>query len=157
VARLEFLEVPDIRRYTAGKVDWAASALPVEGEQAAQLILPIVRPDVPRCGPADLVGDVREEARRAGWRLAAVVDDAGVVLGLLSGGAFEAERDELVAHVMDPAPPTVRPSLLLDAAAERLGSAADSLLVTTSDGILLGLVTRAAVERQLSTAASRSG
>ena len=150
--------MPDIRRYTAGKMDWAASALPVEGEQAAHLILQIVRTDVPRCGPTDLVGDVREQARRTEWPLTAVVNDADVVLGLLSGAAFQAEPEELVEHVMDPAPTTVRPSLLLDAAAERFGSGVDSLLVTTSDGVLLGLLARADVERQLGTAAAtRSG
>ena len=146
--------MPDIRRYTAGKADWAASALPVEGEHARQLILHIVRRDLPRCGPGDLVGDVRERSRRAGWSLAAVVDDRGVVLGLLTGEASHAEPDAVVAHVMNPAPTTVRPSLLLDAAAERLGHGVDSLLVTTSDGVLLGLLTRADVERQLAMVAA---
>lgn len=147
--------MPDVRRYTAGKVDWAAGGLPVEGEHARQLVLRIMRRDVPRCGPADRLGTVRQQARCAGWGVAAVVDDQGVVLGLLSGGAFHAEADKLVAHVMDPAPTTVRPSLLLDAAAERLRPGIQGgMLVTTSDGVLLGLLMRADIERRLDRVAA---
>jgi CBS domain-containing protein len=119
-------------RYTAGKVDWAASALPVEGVQAARPQAgDAIRPDVPRCRIDERARDVRERVRQAGWTLAVVVDDGGVVLGLLSGAALEGATDAVVESVMEPDPRTIRPSVPL----EEIGT---SILVTTPGGILLG-------------------
>jgi CBS domain-containing protein len=104
------------------------------------------------------VQDVREQATRTGWREAVVVDAAGVVLGLVRGEAFETPADTAVEDVMDRAPLTIRPSLSLEEVDTRIPLDADSVLVTTPDGILLGAVRRADLGRRLpiATVAGRS-
>jgi CBS domain-containing protein len=122
-------------RYTPGKIDWAASALPADGEQTARPRAgDALRPDVPRCHVDERVHAVRERVRQAAWNLAVVVDADGVVLGLLSGAALDGATDAAVDSVMEPDPRTIRPSVPL----EEVGT---SLLVTTPDGILLGALT----------------
>jgi CBS domain-containing protein len=143
-------EIPDPLRYSAGKVDWAASALPVEGTAAAQpRALDLVRDDVPRARPDARVPDLREQARRTGWNEAVVVNEAGVVLGLVRGEALETPADTAVEGVMDPGPLTIRPSLSLEEVDARFPRGAASVLVTTPDGILLGALRRADLERRL--------
>jgi CBS domain-containing protein len=124
--------VTNLLRYTPGKVDWAGSGLPTEGEQAASpRAIDVLDRDVPRCRLDERMGDVRERVRRSGWSFAVVLNDAGVVLGLVSGGALEGETDAVVESVMDLDPKTVRPSTAL-------ADVGHSVLVTTPDGVLLG-------------------
>jgi CBS domain-containing protein len=124
--------VTDLLRYTPGKVDWAGSGLPTEGEQAAApRAIDVLDRDVPRCRLDERMGDVRERVRRAGWSFAVVLNDAGVVLGLVSGGALDGETDAVVESVMDLDPKTVRPSTAL-------ADVRHSVLVTTPDSVLLG-------------------
>ena len=96
---------------------------------------------------------VREQARRTGWGEAAVVNEAGVVLGLLRGEALDAPDDTPVERVMDPGPLTIRPSLSLEEVDARFPRGADSVLVTTPDGILLGALRGADLEQRLQSAA----
>lgn len=87
-------------------------------------------------------------ARADGWSHAVVVDDHRVVLGLLEGEALEAPGDARVESVMRPAPVTFRPHYGADAAAEWMRSqGAERILITTSDGELLGFLWRADAER----------
>ena len=73
-----------------------------------------------------------------------VLNEAGVVLGLLDSEAFENADSASAEEVMEPAPITYRPSLSLEKAMERLHeSKKEYALVTTADGILVGLLTRA--------------
>jgi hypothetical protein len=93
---------------------------------------------VPTCGPADDVEAVRARASAAGWDVAVVVADDGVVLGLLRIGP-KTVPGAVAADAMEPAPPTVRAHLApadVPASARRH----DAFLVTTPDGVLLGLV-----------------
>jgi hypothetical protein len=85
---------------------------------------------------------VRARAAAAGWDVAVVVGGDGVVLGLLHLGpeAIDgAEARAVAADAMEPAPPTVRAHV---APADVPPSARrhDAFLVTTPDGVLLGLV-----------------
>jgi len=128
--------VTGLLRYTAGKVDWAASGFPTEGEQAAHpRAIDVLDRDVPRCRLDERMGDVRERIRRSGWSFALVLNDAGVVLGLVSGGALDGDTDAFVESVMDPDPKTIRPSVAL-------ADIGDSVLITTADGVLLGALKR---------------
>jgi Mg/Co/Ni transporter MgtE len=95
------------------------------------------------------VPDLREQARRTGWNEAVVVNEAGVVLGVVRGAALETPADTTVERVMDPAPLTIRPSLSIEEVAARFARGADSVLVTTPDGILLGALRWADLERHL--------
>ena len=114
-------------RYTAGKLDWLAANLPVEGAKAsAPRIARWAHADVPTCGLEDPIDLVHRRARAAGW-------DGAPSPGLTAG------------TVMRPAPVTVRPHLAPDDVPEGARKQ-DGFLVTTSDGVLIGLVRRADLE-----------
>jgi predicted transcriptional regulator len=107
----------------------------------------MVRHDVPRCRRDERVGDVRERVRQAGWNMAVVLNDAGVALGLLRLDALDREADAPVEHVMDGGPPTIRPSVALEGIEDYFPKDAESVLVTTPDGMLVGALTRTDVQR----------
>jgi Mg/Co/Ni transporter MgtE len=86
----------------------------------------------------------------AGWDTCFVVNDGRIVLGRLGGAAFTSEDDVSVEEAMSAAPSTVRPSLELDRAVERMRRQdLTTLPVTTSEGRLLGLLERDGAERAL--------
>lgn len=131
-------------------MDWAASALPTEGEQAAQpRAIDVLRDDVPRCRLDERTRAVRARVEQTKWHLAVVVNDLGVVLGLLRRDALDRDADEVVERVMEPGPRTIRPSLALRDIGAHITNDRDSLLVTTPDGVLLGVLTAPAPERSL--------
>ena len=109
----------------------------------------VTRRDVPRCRLDERVGQVRARVRQAGWDRAIVVSDASVVLGLLSGAVLDADAETLVEAVMELGPPTIRPSVALEKTGDYFPKGAESVLVTTPDGVLLGVLNRADAERRV--------
>jgi CBS domain-containing protein len=109
----------------------------------------ITRRDVPRCGPNELLRDVRVRVVRAGWDRAVVVDDLDVVLGLVSGEAFQRDADAPIELVMEPGPRTIRPSVPLENLGDHVSDDERMILVTTADGALLGVLDRADAELRL--------
>ena len=103
--RLESLGFPQVYRYAAGKLDWFAYSLPMEGEFAA---IPkagdIVRRDVPACRLGDELGEVYERCQAVGWKVCLVVSESNVVLGRLRRGAWDADPDTPVENVMEMGP-----------------------------------------------------
>lgn len=94
--------------------------------------------------------DVRERVRGAGWDTCFVTDERGVVLGQLGRTALTAEDDVSAEEAMTLGPSTVRPSLELDKALERMRTRElTSLPVTRPDGTLVGLLRREDTERAL--------
>jgi CBS domain-containing protein len=139
--RLESLGFSTVYRYDPGKKDWMANGLPVEGRQSNVVrVTDLMRRDVPTCGPDARVGEARERALAAGWDDCVVVNDAGVVLGILHRKALESDPDARVGDAMDPGLSTYR----LDVEAEQLAHELDEksvtrALITTSDGELVGM------------------
>jgi CBS domain-containing protein len=83
-----------------------------------------------------------------GWDTCVVVNDAGVVLGRLRKRAFDGDPANLVEGVMESGPMTFRPDVPLDDLVERMRHRRTrSVLVTTSDGKLIGIVYRQDAER----------
>ncbi|MGH9175918.1 MAG: CBS domain-containing protein, partial [Vicinamibacterales bacterium] len=78
------------------------------------------------------------------WNACVVVNDRQVVLGLLRASAADrANRGQLVEDVMEPGPTTFRPHVPPDAPLKYMQRhKIDSVLVTTSDGELIGLLRR---------------
>ena len=148
LAALGFTEVYD---YAAGIADWASSGLPIEGERhSGTRVGAYARTDVPACPPSDRTIDVREKVRAASWGTCIVTDKHGVVLGRLGRAALAADDDVSVEEAMTPGPSTVRPSLELEKALERMRTQnLTSLLVTRSDGVLIGVLRREDAERAL--------
>jgi predicted transcriptional regulator len=131
-------------------VDWHASGLPTEGTLTAQPhALDVTRLSVPRCEPRERLGEVRARVRHEGWDQAIVVDDAGVVLGVVTSEALDGDTDTPVERVMEGGPRTIRPSVLLEKVDEYVPREADRVLVTNPDGVLIGTLFRADVERRL--------
>jgi CBS domain-containing protein len=92
--------------------------------------------------------------RAAGWSLCVVLDDERVVLGLLEAAALDREPAAVAADAMRSAPSTIRPHVTLEETVKSLQARRrDLVLVTTSDGRLVGLLRRADAERRLSAAA----
>ncbi len=149
--RLESLGFPQVYRYTAGKADWFAAGLPREGTQAhTPRAAGAARRDTPTCRLTDTVGDVRDAVRAAGWELCIVVNEARIVLGRLRKDAFAADRQTHVEAVMEAGPTTFRPDVPLDELTERLRTRhVQSVVVSTSDGELIGVLFRDEAEQRL--------
>jgi len=143
-SRLESLGFRDVYDYAAGKADWFAAGLPVEGEAAATPVIgKLVRQDVPSGLLDALVGDVGRRAEAAGWDQAVVLDDRGVLLGWLSQDALRSDPAADVAAVMLEGPVTFRPNEgIAETASWMDGRNVSSILVTSSDGTFLGVVRR---------------
>jgi predicted transcriptional regulator len=136
-------------------VDWHASGLPTEGTLTVRPhALDVTRLSVPRCGPRERLGDVRARIRHEGGDEAVVVDEAGVVLGVVMGEALDGDPEVPVERVMKGGPRTMRPSVLLEKVDDYLSRDADRILVTNPDGVLIGILFRGDVERRLREAAA---
>ena len=150
----ETLGFPNVYRYTPGKADWFAAGLPREGEMAAvPRVGDVADRDVPTCGPAERADEVRRLRQQAGQDVCVVRSKRRIVLGRVRAKDLEADPDAAVEDVMDPGPVTYRPDTLLAELVEHLQQLpkgkANRILVTTSDGELIGLLRRAEAERIL--------
>ncbi len=156
-ARLESLGFTQVYDYVAGEADWLAFGLPTEGTNVeAPRAGQVARRDVPTCRLTDRVGDVRGRVQATGWDQCMVVDEHGVVLGRLRGDAFDGDPNLTVETVIEAGPATVRPSEPLDALTKRMRDRqVGTIVVSTSDGVLVGILRRADAERQLDELDSR--
>jgi CBS domain-containing protein len=128
-----------VYRYTPGKMDWFAAGLPREGEQAGTpRVGDLAVRQVPTCAIDDTIGEAKRRATAAGIDVCVVTNRQRVVLGMLWGHMLERDPRTPVEEVMDGAPSTVRPNAYPEEARERMRDI-DAVLVTTSDGQLIGL------------------
>src|SRR5919106_6056373 len=99
--RLESLGFRQVHRYTAGKADWMANGLPIQGEQTGVTTIgQLARRGVPTCGLTERVDDVRPRVEAAGWDMCVVVNDRNVVLGRLRKEALGVDAGTPVEQVM---------------------------------------------------------
>lgn len=125
--------------YVAGKQDWLAFGLPYDGY--ATLAGDHVTGDVATCSADDVLGDVRGLLGSTRFGMLVVLNADGIVLGRLNRAALDADEDTPVSELMHEGPTTVRPSEELEGLTERMGRAdVDAILVTRSDGKLVGLL-----------------
>ena len=141
--------VTEVYDYAAGKLDWLAAGLPSEGTNAGRPRAgDIARRDVPTCRLEEHLGDVRERVRAAGWDACVVVNEEQIVFGLLRGPELERDASLRIEQAMRPGPSTFRPYVAIEKLAKLMADhGRESVPVTTSDGRLVGLVTRADAER----------
>ncbi len=142
--RLESLGFERVFDYVNGKADWIAAGLPVEGGEAT----------VPSAADAadrepvttalnEWAGDVARRMEAAGADQALVVNDARIVLGRVRAVDLDENADALVESVMEPGPTTIRPKTpLADIEARLRKRDVSSVVVTTSDGRLVGVLDR---------------
>jgi CBS domain-containing protein len=135
--------------YVPGKADWSASGLPTEGTLAGvPTVGDAARSDVPTCAPSEKVGEARERTKAAGWDRCVVVNEGRVVLGLLREKDMDSDPEEMAEQAMRNGPATFRPNEPVEKVAKRMRErGVSAVLVTTSDGRLVGMLQRDAVER----------
>ena len=131
-----------------GKAAWFADGLLKEGKLAS---LPVIgdaaRLDAPTCALAEKIGVVQERVRKAGWNRCVVVNNKRVVLGLLREKELASDAKATAEEVMRNGPATFRPDEPVGKMAKRMRDrGARTVLVTTSDGRLVGLVYREDIE-----------
>jgi CBS domain-containing protein len=141
----------------AGKADWFANGLRREGKRTASpQVGDLIRRDVPICHLGDRVGEVLQRVQTNGWDQCIVVNGAGVMLGLLRGEALHAAPEALVELAMAAGPTTIRPNRSpSDVRAYMRQHGVASVVVTTPDGQLVGIVERQDIERCLAPAVQR--
>jgi Mg/Co/Ni transporter MgtE len=89
------------------------------------------------------VGEVRKRLGNGNVEPLIVVDADRVVLGLVTSELLNADPQRLIEDLMDPAPVTFRPNLRVGEMPTYFKKeGVQHALVTTSDGILVGLVHR---------------
>lgn len=149
--RLESIGFTRVYDYVAGKADWGSFGLPLEGQRhSGTRVGAHLDSDVPTCTPAESLRSVCERMRAAGEDTCFVVNEQRVVLGRLGRAALARGDDVSVEDAMSAGPSTVRPSLDLTAAVERMRRQnLTNLPVTRADGMLLGLIRRDGAERAL--------
>ena len=149
-SRLETLGFRQVYRYQAGKADWFAAGLPREGREAqTPRMADVARRDVPTCRLEEPVGAVRDRVRDGNWDVCVAVDQQRVVLGLVQAETLGTHAGTPVEEVMQPDPLTFRPNLAVGEMPDYLKKRRiPRALVTTSDGVLIGLLRIADVERR---------
>ncbi|MDQ3575241.1 MAG: CBS domain-containing protein [Actinomycetota bacterium] len=136
----------EVYDYVAGKVDWFGAGLPGEG-RAAELtrIGELVDADVPTCAMDDRVGQARD--RLGSDDVCLVVNEAGVVLGLVEDEDLGGESQRPVAEVMQEGPSTLRPNVPAAVLAGQVGDGSFPwVVVTTPEGTLVGILRGADLE-----------
>lgn len=142
--RLEALGFTDVYDYDAGKTDWAAMALPLEGRAAKTPTAgSAADPSVPTCTLEDDLQQVRARVRANSWRQCIVINEHRIVLGRLGRTAIESDDASSIEESMSEGPSTVRPDTPLEQLLERLErQQLETALVSNSEGVLLGVVRR---------------
>src|ERR1700687_3402982 len=140
--RLEGRGSGDVYDYVAGKVDWMAAGLPTEGTNAQRPRAgDVARRDVPTARLDERLGDVRERVQAVGWNAAVVINSERVVLGLLRSKELENDPALRIEQAMRPGPSTFRPYVSIKDIAEQMTKhMLESSPITTSDGMLVGLL-----------------
>jgi predicted transcriptional regulator len=135
--------------YRPGKQAWYEENGPREGKRTDEIWIGDVADDtVPTCSLKERVGELRDRVRADGRDTCVVVNAERVVLGLLRKKALEANPLATAEEVMVSGPKTFRPNVTLQ---ELLKSMRDhnietNSLVTTSEGRLLGVISRVDAE-----------
>jgi Mg/Co/Ni transporter MgtE len=141
--RLTTLGFVDVYDYVAGKLDWLARNLPVQGIGADNATLGrYLRHDVVTAQPAERVAAVRDRVAQSGHSVALVTTSDGVLLGRLRGNTLRtADPAAPVGEVMEAGPSTVRPHESATKVRARLtAKKLTYVIVTDPDGRLLGTV-----------------
>jgi len=147
--RLESMGFQEVYRYTAGKSDWLAAGWETEGTATkVPRLKQYLQKEVFTCGLRERLEDVKSR-RRQNQDLCVVVSDRNIVLGAIRGEVWNANPLSRIVDVMEPGPRTFRP----DADPKEVQKAlraeeTDSIIVTTSDGELLGLIRTAQKKAQ---------
>ncbi len=137
--RLDQLGFTQVYDYVAGKADWLAAGLPTERQPGGETrALEVADRNPPTCRPEETLGVVAARTVRA---RVVVLNDAGVVLGLLTDDELRGDPETTVEQVMQPGPATVRAHEPREAILNRMREHnLAEIIVTTPEGTLLGVL-----------------
>jgi hypothetical protein len=152
--RLEELGLTQVYDYVASKIDWFANGLPREGKsREVPWAGDLARKDVPTCAPDEAVGELRERVADSGYDFCLVLNERRILLGALRGDALSKEPAARAEDVMELGPKTIRPNHPVeDLLGSRSNEGVKNWIVTTSHGVLLGVLSRAEAESALRAA-----
>jgi rhodanese-related sulfurtransferase len=139
---IEAFGLTDVYDYATSKVAWMAQGLPVEGNKPASSRAGAIARPVATCALSQTVGDLRDRFT-GDADLCVVTDDADVVLGVVRSDVRHLPADTPIAEVLQPAAPTVRPSITAAELSESMRRDDRTyVLVTHFDGVLVGIIER---------------
>jgi len=144
--RLEALGYGEVYDYVSGKSDWMAAGLKTEGLSSGRPRVTDVMDRAPAtCDPGELVAEVLTRVRPTGAEVCVVVDHERVVQGRIRLSRVDLGDARTVEEVMEPGPATIRADADPVETIERMRRrGAASLIVSTPEGVLLGVVSGAA-------------
>lgn len=157
--RLETLGFQRVYDYTAGKSDWFAAGLPREGRASGTpRTADLARKTDVTCLLDERVGEVAQRVREGGESAAVVVNEERVVLGLLREKHLAGDASGVAEAVMQAGPTTLRPDAEIEAVFARMSKRdVEAVLVTNSDGRLVGSLYRADLEERPSSPGKEAG
>jgi CBS domain-containing protein len=118
----------------------------------------VARRDVVRASLNERVAEVRGRVEESGLDTAVVVNEEGVVFGILRPRHLQGDRERSVGEAMSPGPSTFRPHVLIHEMAHLMGDHdLPSTPITTGGGRLLGLLTRDDAEKAAEELRQRLG
>jgi CBS domain-containing protein len=140
--RLEALGYGEVYDYVGGKADWIAAGLTTEGTRAGRVrVTDVMDPGPATCSAGETVAEVIARLAPSGTRVCVVVNAGRVVRGRLHLDRADPDDRRLVETVMEPGPATVRADADPVETLERVRRrGAGSLIVSTPEGLLLGVV-----------------
>lgn len=142
---LDVLGFAEVYDYMNSKVAWLGYGLPFEGTDGPETRAPARGRRPPAFPPDATVADLGSVFDD--WPVAVVTGADDVIVGVVRPEVRSLPRTTVLRDVLQPGPPTVRPSISI---AELAGSMDQDrqrwVLVSRSDGVLLGLVLREALE-----------
>jgi hypothetical protein len=149
--RLETLGFEHVYDYVGGKTDWLAHNLPREGDLADEPRAGDLLDDEPTCQLDSDLATITAELEGARHGFCLVVTDHDVVLGRVRRSAVEqAAAGATAEELMEPGPSTVRADTPARELVDRLASRElKTAIVTTPEGRMLGVFSRASAERRL--------
>jgi CBS domain-containing protein len=128
--------------YKPGKADWLAHGLPAIRENRDPetiWVMDHMQRELPTCRLDEAVGQAGARAEQRGYSVCPVVNENGIVLGVIGKRDWDIDPTASAEQLMDSAPTTLRPSDPLEKAKQKLDeSERGAVLVTDSDGRLLG-------------------
>lgn len=109
-------------------------------DQESLTVLDRLHREVPTCRLGEPLGQVGTRAQQHGFTVCPVVNENGIVLGVVSEADWRSDPTASVQQLMEPGPTTLRPSASLQQAEETLKkSGRGAVFITNSDGQLLGV------------------
>lgn len=135
-----------------GKQAWFEENQAREGSSLEETWLGDVADDtVPTCRLQDPIASIQQRVAADGRQTCVVVNERGIVLGLLRQKALQSPADRRAEDVMSPGPKTFRPNLRLEDLLQsmREHDIKTNSLITTGEGRLVGVISRADAEATL--------